>query len=333
MMIKKISVIIFIFCFFLSACGGLTTVGNPRGKPVEASLTNDVDNPVSEALHAVTVQSGADCRLGSGSCYTPPLYIFGMRSLGLVRCVDVAGDDEACPGQTGEELEENALTINEDFFVSSLNETVTDFILYSDPSEASALLGSNSGTVTGEITQGGIYSGLEFALDFVVTQLPSDIFSIDATFAFYCLNSEGCSSLNGYSSFYDGLSEGEVSGGDIVFLDELGANWFYWDFDADALVPLSTEKPTNVLSQSLPDWEDTSTGALVYHPSFGSVTPLTISVTSEETAFLRLIFAVENAMAFQDANSNSQVDASEIENLEFGKPFIIDGGISITDPT
>jgi len=323
--IFKIYIFAAMIFIVLSACGGsVTTVGNPKGATVNVSITNDIDAPAAELQKFVIISSGQ---------YTPDMYILGIRYLGIIRCLDANSSDIECPGQTGEEVNEQ-LNQGESFHVATLNSIVSDRIIYQASSVSSPAIG-NSGTIaTNSVTDAGLYSGAQFGLDFVITQFPIDNANVSIgsnidgnIFAMYCINANGCSSLTGYDSNYDGLSSGDVQSSDIVFLDTASGLWYFWNAVAETFSPISLGRPTIPLTQGSVTGHPTgSDGEIQYNPSFGDLDSLNITqalIDSQASDDMTAVFSVQNTMSFNDSNGDDIIDPSELRSLEFGK-FQID---------
>ncbi|MBU0506814.1 MAG: hypothetical protein ABII18_13940 [bacterium] len=341
---KNNIVTIAIFIFVLTtivACGtsGVTVIGNP-GAQLDIILTNDIDEASSSLNSYVTINSSSSCGNGNNACYTPDTYILGLRNLGLIQCQSAIGPDIACPGLIGEEVDDN-LASGESFSVFSLNTTITDAIIYqSTNATASSLVGDDTAIATEAITTAALYSGVQFGLDFIVTQYPTDNASTAPgntgngnDFVLYCLNQDGCSDLTGYSSVYDGLADGDVEEGDIVFLDAANEEWYYFDTDNEVF-SLITSKPTNLLTQdSTANHPTGSENQVQYNASFGSaLSPLNITqalINAGATDELTAIYTVEDTMSFTDKNGNDILDATEIETLTFGKFSITEFELSL----
>lgn len=342
----KISTLLFTLISSLSimACNISTNSLTPTlpvepvtGASLSLSFGNDIDSPQSETrnLQFVTISTGSSCRSGSGSCYSPDSYILGVRHFGIVSCQDAAGNDMICPGITGEEVEENLnFSAGENFTVSTLSTAINDYLIY-EHSSANAQLGDSSDIETDPITTPALYSGLQFGLDFVVTQYPSDDASITPgsgvngeEFVLYCMNENGCSNLTGYSSDYDGLSDGNVENGDVVFLDVNTGVVSYWDLDTETFSPIANGRPTHVLTQgSVSGHPRGVDGEVLYTPSFGSLPALNITaamIANGNADDLEVVYSVEEAMSFVDQNGNGVIDPEDLASLEFGK-FRING--------
>jgi hypothetical protein len=341
---KNIIVTIAILIFIITntvACStsGVTVIGNP-GAQLDIILTNDIDEASSSLNSYVTITNSASCGNSNNACYTPDMYILGLRNLGLVQCQSATGPDMTCPGLTGEEVDDN-ISSGESFSIFSLSTTIADTIIYQSTSASSSPpIGDDASITTDPITTAALYSGVQFGLDFIVTQYPTDNASTAPgtegngnDFVLYCLNNDGCSDLTGYSSIYDGLADGDVDEGDIVFLDAENEEWYYFDTDNELFSALSS-KPTNLLTQSSTGNHPTgSDDQIQYNASFGStLSPLNITqalINAGATDELAAIYTVEDTMSFNDKNGNSILDAAEIETLTFGKFSITEFALSL----
>lgn len=320
----------FLTALVFANCGSVATVGNPRGAQVNVALTNDIDNP-SSSVSRVTISAGS---------YTPDIYTVGLRYLSLVRCTDSAGDDIVCPGERGEEVENN-LDAGEAMAEASLNDSVfADHVLYASGSGGyDTSIGSAGDIATDPVEEAGIYSAVRLGIDFVMTAFPGAESSVDIPsaadgfeFALLCLNEDGCSALSGYSASYlGGLGDGAVEFGDVVFLNSAAGDWYWWDVDAGEFVALSDGRPVNPLEQTgvLADLVHGDDGEFAYSASFGSdeggldaldITQDLIDAGAIDT--LTTIFSVEGSMSFDDDNGNDVIDTDEMASFAFGKPRI-----------
>ena len=316
-----------------STSSSVTTVGNPAAS-LDIVVSNDIETESTSNLGKyVTIDSGA---------YTPDMYILGIRNMSLIQCMDSVGTDVNCPGDTGEEVEDN-LANGETMTTVLLNETVTDYIIYqSTNSPVSTALGDDSAFVTEEITAAALYSGVQFGLDFIVTQFPLDDTTLSLgiagpgeVFAMYCMNHDGCSDLTGYDSSYDGLGDGDVQSGDIGFLDATDSTWYYWDTDAEDFSAITDTRPTNVLEQGSVAGHPTGTNdEILYSASFGTLDGIDITqalIDAGATDELTVVYSVEDTMSFTDDNADDVIDADEMETFTFGKFHIED--FSLADDT
>lgn len=327
-MSKTTLILILLMVFYLSGCdSSLTTVGNPRGVPTEVTLTNDVDESEASTLAFVTVNT-SNCHDDADACYTPPLATWGIRSFSLLRCLDTTNGniDTACPGDTGEELNDfGNISLEE----ALLAETISNQILF-EGTEALTIptnFGNTEIIPTNNIEEAGLYSGFRVVFDFIMNQLPADLIDLNADFIFFCMNENGCSSLVGYPTIFDNLALGTTQEGDILFLRLSDSTWSFFDKDTEELVAISSGRPSNPMTQEIADsLLVTSSGAREYNASFGSaLDPIEIEETdldTDETLELTVVFSVENAMSFEDINDDALINTGEIETIVFGKPLI-----------
>ena len=331
---KSVLTIVIPLCLGLTACGDLelTTINNPvTGATLDVSLSNNLDAHVSSSRSRfVTI---------GNETYTPDLYILGLRSTALIRCENSSGTDIECPGTTGREVNEE-LSSGQSMDTFVLNNSVRDAVVYS--LETTPEIGDDSLLDTDPITESGLYSGLQFGLDFILTQYPSTIPNVTAPniYVLLCLNENGCGNLTEYSSNYDGLSGIESEQLDLLFYTANDNQWYYFDTDADAFVEVENGRPTNALQQQ--DGIDLSLhpygsdGELFYNASFGSTETdglFALNITddlidSSASDALTAIFSVEDTANFEDSNGNDLLDADEIETLAFSKFEILSFSVS-----
>lgn len=340
---KTIKLFVLLGVVFLSGCGGgLSTVGNPRGATINVSLEDDVGSSEEERVKAVTV---------SGGEYTPDVYILGLRHLSLIRCTDSSDADMECPGARGIEVDP-LLDADEEMITATLNDSVfSDQIIYTAPdSVADDSVGNADSVSTEAIEDAGLYSAVRLGLDFLITSFPGSESNVSLPggadgfeFALYCLNEDGCSTtLGGYSASYlDGLADGDVEPGDIVFLNSINGAWYWWDLNADSFSLITAARPSSVLTQgeTLENLVHGDDGEWVYNSSFGStegdgLVPLNITddlIDAEATDTLTMVFSVETAMSFDDDDGDDTLDTAEMGSFRFGKPRITE--MSVSDGT
>lgn len=318
----------------LAGCSSnLTTVGNPVGNPgiqTQVRLTNEVDGTTGSSSAAITIETGSDCRLGTGACYTPPIYSFGFRSFALLQCLGAGGTPQPCPGEAGQEIE-SALAAGESVSddVAVLNAEVANRALFVGD-EALVNLGDLVDTVieaTEPIETAGLYSGFRSVLDFIMVQLPTGKTHLQADFAFLCLNQNSCSSLSSYPAVFGGLNGSGAIFGDILFYRLSDTTWHFFDTASDSLMSAASGRPADALNQGdFPEFDTDSTGAILYNASFGSVPPIEIEeadLSAGGTVSLTVEFSVTNAVSFTDTNANGGLDDGEVESLRIGKPRIV----------
>ncbi len=334
MRIKESLIWILVGLMSLAGCSSnLTTVGNPVGTPgiqAQIRLTNEIDRTTGSSTAAITIETGPDCRAGTGVCYTPPIYSFGFRSFALFQCLASDGTPQACGGLTGQEVESTFAageSISEDLAV--LNTEVADRALFLGDEALTGLgdLVETTIEATETIQTAGLYSGFQSVLDFIMAQLPTGKTHLEADFALLCVNAKGCSSLSSYPSVFDGLVGSGAAQGDILFFRLSDSTWYFFDTDSDVLVAAGSGRPKSALNQgSFPDFDTDDTGAVHYNASFGGLPSISITEADLQvggTVEIEIVYSVENAMSFVDNNANGGLDNVEVKTLAFGKPQIV----------
>lgn len=321
------------FLGLLSVAGcssNLTTVGNPRGLQTQVRLTNEVDGTSGSSTAAVTIETGSDCRMGTGACYTPPIYSFGFRSFALLQCEGADGTPQPCGGISGQEIET----------VLAAGESITEpaAVLSTEVANRALFVGDEALTGLGDLLEttidatepietAGLYSGFRSVLDFIMAQLLTGKTHLSADFALLCMNANGCSALSSYPTVFDGLTGSGAATGDILFFRLSDATWHFFDTASNSLVGAASGRPAFPLNQGgFSDLDTDSSGAVIYNASFGDVAPVEIEEADLDaggTVSFNVVYSVKNAMSFQDANANGGLDDNEVKTLAFGKPQIV----------
>lgn len=322
-------------CWIAAGCGGFTAptdaAKSTPGVTVNVALSNIIDLPVTSSAEntkaAVTINR-TNCATGFGACFTPTLYVMGIRHVGLIRCTVSGGTDSFCPGETGQDVDA-VLANGMSKTVLDLSTTVNDYIVYQSSASLSTPLVGSTGTITTSlITTSGLYSGLQIGLDFVIAEYPIDNAAVgigatssaaaDGLYLLWCLNANGCSALSGYDASYDGLTKGTTRSGDIVFYNATLNTWYFWDTGARVFSALANGRPGNVLAVTAPTLNAGAKGELLYDASFGSQDALNISSTeivANASDTLTAVFDVLLVMGFNDSDTDGIIDLSEMTGL------------------
>ncbi len=329
--------------FFQAGCGSQAAISDmassSKGATLNVKIESDTSavSPSISTLKNVTINSGANCPSGAGSCFTPQRLILGLRNLALVACQNAGGSIIHCPGSIGDSIDSQLIPNEQSVITLELFSTPLTLLIHENDNVSNVSPLGTTGTITSPaITANRLYSGIQLGLDFIIAQYPSDNAPFapnageegsgeDQQFLFWCLNANGCSALDEYASDLPGLKGADVQQGDMLLTDTRLSKWYFWDSIQGKFILTEKGRPSTTISTDTPTWPVGSSGELLYRANLGNELSVNITsgdVTTAASDILTINLTVINSLNFTSTDNDDVLDVKENGTLKFQFPTL-----------